>query len=208
MKIGIIGTGRMGGTLAKLWAAQGHMILLGSRSPEKHRQYTTGMLSNFRVVTVAEAARHGDLILLAVPWMAAHESIEAAGPISGKILIDCTNPWSPDGEGLLLWGKSSAAEAIAEWEPYVKVVKAFNTVHWQHLMKPVFGAECANLLLCGDDLQAKEIVGKLGKEIGFEPLDAGPLKNARHLESLAYLWVYLAFREGNGTDTTFKLIRR
>jgi NADPH-dependent F420 reductase len=208
MKIGIIGTGHMGGTLGRLWAGQGHKILFGSRYPAKARIVMSGALNNIKVVTIAEAAHAGEVILLATPWNAAHEALEAAGPIAGKILIDCTNPWSPDGEGLLLAKDTSAAETIAEWQPYARVVKAFNTIYWQHLNNPVFGVEIADALFCGNDPQAKAAIARLAQEINLQPVDAGPLKMARYLEALAYLWVYLAFREGRGSETTFKLINR
>lgn len=130
MKIGIIGAGRMGGMLGRLWAAEGHKIIFGSRSPERAKTLTTGMLSNIKAVSIADAAHFGEVILLSTPWSAAHEALETAGPIAGKVLIDCTNPWSLDGEGLVLGGDTSAGESIAEWQPYAKVVKAFNTLYW------------------------------------------------------------------------------
>ena len=209
IKIGTIGTGRMAGNLGKLWAATGHQIFFGSRDPQKAKSLAGSIGSNADGGTPAEAIAFGEVILLAVPWTAAEETLKALGPFEGKILIDMTNPVKPSEAGmqLALDSATSAAEQIAGWASDARVVKAFNTIYFENLEKPQFGAEQASSFFCGDDDQAKAVVAQLSRDIGFDPVDSGPLTNARLLEPLAVLWMQLAFG-GNETDIAFKLLRR
>jgi NADPH-dependent F420 reductase len=209
MKIGIIGTGNMGSGLGKLWAAKGHTVLFGSRDPQKARNLANAIGHNAGSSTYIEAAQFGEVVLLAVPWRGVKESLQAAGALNGKILIDCTNPMSPDYMTLLIGHTISGAEQIANWTPGAKVVKAFNHVYAQIIhSNPQFGSQHATAFYCGDDAVAKETVAGLIEGIGFDPVDAGPLQNARYLEPLAGLCIQLAYVLGLGTDQAMKLIRR
>jgi NADPH-dependent F420 reductase len=209
MRIGIIGTGNMGSGLGKQWAATGHQVLFGSRDPQKARTLASAVGENASSGTYAEAARFGEAVLLAVPWRGVQDAIASAGAFAEKILIDCTNPMTADYMSLMDGHPSSGAEEIARWAAGAQVVKAFNHTYAQIIhSSPQFGGHTPTAFYCGDDPAAKTIVASLISDIGFEPVDAGPLQNARYLEPLAEHMVHLAYALGMGTDQALKLIRR
>jgi len=210
VKIGIIGAGNVGGTLGRAWAAKGHAVVFGARDPRgpKVQELVKATAGTARAATPAEAAAHGEVVLLATPWAAAQAALRGAGDLTGKILIDATNPLRPDLSGLTLGHTTSAAEEVARWAPGAKVVKAFNTIGAQHMANPRFGTQSASMLICGDDAAAKKAVLALAEVLGFDPVDAGPLTQARLLEPLAMLWISLAYAYGHGADIAFKLLRR
>jgi NADPH-dependent F420 reductase len=208
MKIGIIGTGSMGTNLGKIWAEQGNEIFFGSRDPIRAKKIEDVVGNNAKGGTYSEAAEFSDILVLAVPWSAAQESIEEVGNLEGKILIDCTNAVAPKLGGLLIGHTISAAEKIAEWAKGAKVIKAFNTLGAENLIEEIFKEQKASTFICGNDLQAKSIVKELGIQLGFDVIDVGPLKNARLIEPLAMLWIELAYKQGFGTSIAFKLLRR
>jgi predicted dinucleotide-binding enzyme len=209
MKIGVFGTGKMGGGLGRRWADAGHKVFFGSRHPAQAQQLAESIGKNALAGTISEAADFGEVMLVAVPWYAVYEVLLAAGPMGGKTIIDCTNPYLP-GEvdpGTAADG-NSGAEQIQHWLPGANVVKAFNGIHYQHLANPRFDGQPETLFLCGDDIGAKGIVVRLGWELGFEPVDVGPLSAAHALEALGYLWTQLAYNAGQGSNIAFKLIKR
>ncbi|MFX1520367.1 MAG: NADPH-dependent F420 reductase [Promethearchaeota archaeon] len=206
MKIGILGTGSVGQALGKPWADK-HEIMFGSRNPEKALTVVKSLGKEVSSGTYAEAAKFGDIVVLAVPYNAAKDVLKAAGNLTGKILVDCTNPLAPDLSGLLVGFNTSAAEEIAKLTP-AKVVKAFNSMGVGNIANLKFGSETASTFICGDDEEAKSVVRSLGEDIGFDVVDVGPLSNARLLEPLALLWVYLAYKQGMGAEIAFKLLRR
>ncbi len=163
---------------------------------------------NARAASVAEAVGASEIILLATPWPATRDAIQGAGELSGKILIDATNPLLPDLSGLELGTSTSAAEQIAGWARGARVVKAFNTVGANIMANPRFDGRSALLFYCGDDAAAKNAVRGLASELGFDPQDAGPLKQARLLEPFAMLWISLAFSPGHSRDFAFQMIKR
>jgi NADPH-dependent F420 reductase len=207
MKIGILGTGNVGRSLAKPWADKGHEIVFGSRDPEKALEIAGSMAKNVCSATYAEAAKWGEIVVLAVPYTAAEDVLKATGDLTGKILVDCTNPLAPDLSGLLIGLNTSAAEEIAKLTE-AKVVKAFNSMGVGNIANLQFGSETASTFICGDDEEAKSVVRSLGEDIGFDVVDTGPLLNARLLEPLAMLWIYLAYKQGMGPEIAFKLLRR
>jgi NADPH-dependent F420 reductase len=209
MNIGIIGSGNVGGTLGTRWAHAGHKVTFGSRHPESKemRDLAAKAGANARAGSVAQTAQ-ADVILLATPWPAAEEAIRAAGDLSGKVVIDATNPLRPDLSALTAGTTTSAAEQVAQWTPAARVVKAFNTVGANIMANPAFGADRPVMLYCGNDAKAKQIVHSLIAELGFEPVDAGPLTQARTLEPFALLWISLAYQAGLGREIAFKLLRR
>jgi NADPH-dependent F420 reductase len=206
MKIGILGTGNVGRALGRPWAAK-HEIMFGSRDPKKALVVVKSIGKKVSSGTYAEAAKFGDIVVLAVPYTAAKDVLKAAGNLAGKILVDCTNPLAPDLSGLLIGHTTSAAEELAKLTS-AKVVKAFNSMGVGNISNLQFGSETASTFICGNDEEAKSIVRSLGEDIGFDVVDAGPLSNARLLEPLALLWVYLAFKKGMGPNIAFKLLRR
>ena len=205
MEISIIGAGDVGGTLGRLWARKGHQIMFGVRNLQSHNELVN---SGVKVGTIGEAASFADVIVLAIPWMAVEETIKSAGHLSGKILIDPTNPIKADLTGLIIESSTSAAEEIAKWAKDSKVVKAFNSIGAKTLDNLQFGLVRADAFICGDDFKSKTVVKKLATEIGFDTVDAGPLINARVLEYLALLWIHLAYSQQMGPNIAFKLLTR
>lgn len=209
MNIGIIGSGNVGKALGENWVKHGHKVLFSySRELEKLASYARSLGSNASVGTPAEAARFGEVVVLATPWPVAQEALRAAGPLDGKILIDCTNPLKADLSGLAIGHTTSAAEEIARWAPGARVVKAFNTTGAENMSHPRFGSARASMFICGEDAAAKTIVAGLAADAGFEVVDAGRLASARLLEPLAMLWIHLAYAQGLGTGFAFSLLRR
>jgi NADPH-dependent F420 reductase len=210
MKIAIIGAGDVGGTLGRLWAKKGHQIMFGVRNLQSHNvlNLIRSINSGVKVGTIGEAASFADVIVLAIPWMAVEETIKSAGDLSGKILIDPTNPIKADLTGLIIESSTSAAEEIAKWAKDSKVVKAFNSIGAKTLDNLQFGLVRADAFICGDDFKSKTVVKKLATEIGFDSVDAGPLINARMLEYLALLWIDLAYNQQMGPNIAFKLLTR
>jgi predicted dinucleotide-binding enzyme len=210
MNIAIFGAGNVGSALGKGWAAKGHSIYFGVPDPQsdKVRAVLKSIGANARAGSVQDAAANAEVIVLAVPFPAARDSISAAGKLAGKILIDCTNPLQPDLSGLLIGHDTSAGEQVAQWAAGARVVKAFNTTGAGNMANAHYGNEGITMCVAGDDASAKSTVMKLAQDLGFEPLDAGPLKNARLLEPFAMLWIYLAVKQGLGPNIAFKLLRR
>jgi 8-hydroxy-5-deazaflavin:NADPH oxidoreductase len=208
MRIGVIGTGTMGRTLGGLFARHGHDVVIGSREGERGASVSRELGSGVRGGTIRDAAEHGEAVLLAVHFSAAEEALLAAGPLDGKVLLDCVNPLSPDFLALTVGHTTSAAEQIAAWAPKARVVKVFNHIFGQTLSEPVYGAVRATAFYCGDDPGAKEVAAGLTRELGFDPVDAGTLEVARYLEPLAELVIQLAYKQGLGPGFGLALLRR
>ena len=210
MKIAIIGAGNVGGALAKGWTEKGHEVVFGVRSPgdAKTQEAVKATGGRARAASVRDAAAGAEVVVLATPWGAAQEAIQAAGDLRGKIVVDATNPLKPDLSGLVIGHTTSAGEEVARWAAGAKVVKAFNTIGAQHMGNPHFKRQRASMFLCGDDGVAKKTVASLAEALGFDPVDAGPLSQARLLEPLAMLWISMAYAFGHGPDIAFKLLRR
>ena len=210
MKIAIVGTGGVGAALGVRWGEAGHEIAYGSRAPESEKvaQLVTKSGLNGFAAAPREAIAGADVILLAVPWPGARETISQLGDLTGRTLIDCTNPLLSDLSGIELGHVISAGEQIAAWAPGANVVKAFNTASVKVMLNPQFGEHRATMFYCGDDAAAKLSVRQLIEQIGFEPVDAGSLTSSRYLEPLAMLYIHLAFRQGFGSNCAFKIMRR
>lgn len=210
MKIGILGSGNVGGTLGTRWAAAGHTLAFASRDPGSPEMLALVQRAGptARATSPAEAVASSDVILLATPWPATRSVLENAGSFAGKLLIDATNPLLPRLAGLEVGTTTSGAELVAGWAPGARVVKAFNTIGANVMADPAFGEHAAALFYCGDDPNSNQIVHGLAAELGFHPLPAGPLTQARLLEPFALLWISLAMAQGYGRDIAFQLLRR
>lgn len=208
MNIGIIGSGRMGSGLGKLWAAKGHRVMFGSRDLAKAKTLAASIGANASAGSPQDAAAFGEVLLFAVPWGVARETIQSLGPLAGKVLIDITNAFGADGSPALLGQPTSAAEQIAQWATGARVVKGFNSVYFEHLGRSQFQGQTESLFFCGDDPAAKALVAQLGSDAGLDPIDCGPLSAARLVEPLAFLWMQIAFRAGFGSEVALKLLRR
>jgi predicted dinucleotide-binding enzyme len=210
MKIGIVGSGNVGGTLGRRWAQGGHTVVFSSRDPQsgKMRKIVAESGANASAGTVAEAVKSSDILLLATPWPATKQAIADAGSLAGRIVIDATNPFLRDLSGLDVGVGSSGGELVAQWAEGAKVVKAFNSIGANIMADPKLGGQSALLFYCGDDAGAKAAVRDLATEIGFDARDAGPLRQSRVLEPLALLWVSLAYAQGYGREFAFQIIKR
>lgn len=202
MNIAVIGTGKMGLTLAERCRVAGHEVLLGSRDPAG-RQPTIEL----PVTTMIEAVTASEIVAFAFPWHALTDVLREVGNLRGKIVLDAINPFMSSGS-LAIGHKTSAGEIIQHELPRAEVVKAFNHIHWQILADPHFGGERPDLFYCGDYSRGKRLVAGLAEQLGFRPIDAGPMKQARALEPLAYLWMQMAYNYGHGPDFAFKIIER
>ena len=210
MNIGIIGSGKMGSGLGKLWASKGHNVFFSfSRDPKKLEGLAKSN-PHSSSGTPADAVASSDVILFSVGYGMIKEALAATGPIKDKIIIDCTNPVKPDLSGLAVGLTTSAAEEIAKLMPESRVVKAFNTAFAEvyHAETRLFGSRMPSMFYCGDDGNAKSTVSRLIREIGLEPVDAGPLTSARYLEPLAMLMIQLGHVQGLGTNIALSLIHR
>ena len=210
MNIGIIGSGNVGGTLGKRWAQGGHSVVFSARNPDSDelKELVRAAGPNARAANPAAAVADAQVVLLATPWTANQQALSAAGDLSGKILIDATNPLKPDFSGMDGSVPTSGAEQAAQWAPGALVVKAFNTVGSNIMANPLFGDTRPVLFYCGDNAAAKQTVHQLAVELGFDPHDAGPLKQARTLEYFGLLWISLAAFYGYGREIAFQFLRR
>ena len=212
MKIAVIGTGNVGTRIAKLFALANHEVTLGSRNQQRALEVAAALGENVRGQTRKLAVKDAEVVVIATPWSenATIETIQELGDLAEKIVIDCTNPLSPDYMSNTLGYTTSSSEEIAKLIPQAKVVKAFNTI-FADIMQPgkqTFSGHKGTGFYCGDDPEAKKIVAQLIDDAGFEAVDAGILKNARYLEPMAQLNIQIAYGLGGGTDVAFRYMRR
>lgn len=201
--IAVIGTGDVAGALGPEFAALGHRIVYGSRDPE--RQKVTDLLARTghgaTASTPVDAAAEASIIVLAVPGMLVKSITEGLGDLSGKIIIDPTNPLGEGDDGLLTNRVSTSnAEIIQAAAPNAHVVKAFNTLNWRTMVDPDSAGGPVSIPLVGDSESAKEIVATLVSGMGLEPIDLGPLHHARHVEGMLILWINNRFGAGEPFD--------
>ena len=213
MRLAIIGAGSVGGTLGTAWAQKaGHEIFFGVRDANAAKvQALLGALGGkARAGTVAEAAAFADMIVLTTPWPAAEAAIRAMGDLSGRIVLDATNPLAlgPDGLGLEIGHSISAGEKVQGWAAGASVFKTLNTTGFGNMADPVFHGVKSVMFVAGDDAAGKSKVIELVGALGFEVVDAGPLRNARLLEAHAMLWIDLSLKRGVGRDWAFAMVRR
>ena len=196
MRIAIIGAGSVGATLGRAWIKHGEDVIWGLRNPADPKH---AALPKERVKAPAEAVKEAEVVVIATPWSAAEAAIKSLGSLAGKIVIDCTNPlgMGPDGLQLVLGFNTSAGEQVASWASGAFVFKTLNTTGAGNMAK---AADYP--IKPGRKRTVMELVGKLG----FESVDAGPLKNARLLEPLAMVWIDQAMKRGRGRDFAFALV--
>jgi 8-hydroxy-5-deazaflavin:NADPH oxidoreductase len=199
-KIGIIGAGNMGSAFATRLGASGHDVTITAKDPAHAEKAAAAAGGGVRAVPPDQIARDAELLILAVPYGAAVEALRGAGDMGGKTVIDITNPLTPDMSALVVGHTSSAAEEIQKAVPGARVVKAFNTVFAQVLGSRTGQGSRVQVLFAGDDDAAKGAVREVIESAGFEPVDAGPLANARYLEPLGMLNIYLGYMAGRGTS--------
>lgn len=201
MNITLIGTGNMGSALATQLTRAGHVVRITARDLAK-AQALAAANPGAVAAAPAEALAGSDVVIVATGYADAVPALRSLGSLAGKVVIDITNPLTADFMGLTLGYDTSAAEEIARALPEAEVVKAFNTLFAQVLAdEPQFAdGQVAPAFFAGDSERAKQTAKALIESLGFTPVDAGALKNARYLEPLAALNIYLGYGAGLGTS--------
>ncbi|HEY1506950.1 MAG TPA: NAD(P)-binding domain-containing protein [Stellaceae bacterium] len=204
MKIAVIGAGNVGKALGKAWTRRGHDVSYGVRQPGDAKY------DGLKTASVPEAARAAEAILLATPWEATAAALTAAGDLAGKLLLDATNPLTigPQGMGLAVGHTTSGGEQVAGWAKNAVVFKTLNSTGFSNMEDAGGYAQKPVMFFAGDDTAKRATVAALVADLGFEPVDAGPLGNARLLEPYAMLWIDLAVKRGQGRDIAFALMQR
>jgi predicted dinucleotide-binding enzyme len=208
MRIGILGSGLMGGKLGTLFARAGHDVVFSyARSERKLRRLAREAQGHAAHGTPAEAAKEADAVLLAVHWSRVDDVLKQAGDLSGKVIVTCSLPMNAGNTALVVAHTSSGAEELAKKVRRAKVVAAFGTVPSEVLFD-VFETRRrktrASLLYCGDDVAAKSVTARLIHDVGFEPVDAGPLRMARFSEPFTLLIAQLAYEGDRGPKLAYR----
>lgn len=208
MKVTVIGTGNMGSAFVKQLAKAGHEVRVAGRDLAKAQALASGH-SKVAALPPAKALGDSDAVIVATGYADAVPALNALGDLRGKVVVDITNPLTADYMGLTLGHSTSAAEEIAKAVPGAEVVKAFNTVFAQVLGEGAdLGGQKVPVLVASDSARAKETTRQLAQSIGFAVIDAGGLKNARYLEPLAGLNIFLGYGAGLGTSIAPTWLRK
>jgi predicted dinucleotide-binding enzyme len=211
MKIGILGSGDVAKALGRGFAAAGHEVKLGTRSPSKLLEWAEVTGHGVTSGSFAECAAFGEVVVLAVLGQAAHDVIGFAGVANfkGKLVLDATNPldFSTGKPALFVGHTDSLGERVQKWLPQAKIVKAFNTVGNAQMVHPSFPDGKPDMFICGNDDGAKEQAAKLCKDLGWQALDFGGIEVSRSLEELCMLWVAYGVKNSSWSHA-FKLLRK
>jgi 8-hydroxy-5-deazaflavin:NADPH oxidoreductase len=187
VKVAIIGTGKMGRGFAIALAPK-HQVTVGSRDPDRARQVASATGAT-RGATYAEAAADAEVVVLTVPWEAMDDTLRQLGELSETVVVDVSYPYRKS-EREALKG-TSTAEEIQKRLPRARVFKGWNHVHARHVTAPEVDGIAASVLIAGDDPQAKQTVFALAADMGFHPVDVGPLKATRELERLVGVMLFV-----------------
>lgn len=212
MRIAMLGTGVVGQALGSGLVALGHEVMMGSRDAgnEKARGWAKEAGPRATVGTFAEAARFGELAVLATLWTGTGSALRMAGAESlrGKVVIDATNPldFSQGKPRLAVGHTDSGGEQVQRWLPGARVVKAFNTIGSHLMVHPKLPGGPPSMFVAGDDPDAKRTVSDLCAALGLDPVDSGGLEASRHLEPMCMLWVEYGMRT-NSWNHGFRLLR-
>ena len=211
MRIGILGSGLMGGKLGTIFARAGHDVVFSyARGEQKLKRLAREAQGKARAGTPAEAARDADALLLAVHWSRVDDVLQQAGDVSGKVIVSCSLPMNAADTGLVIAHTSSGAEQLAKKVPRARVVSAFGTVPSEVLFG-VFAArrkaKRPSLVYCGDDPKSNATVARLIRDAGFDPVDAGPLRIARYTEPFTLLIARLAYEGEEGPELAYRFER-
>ena len=211
MRIGILGSGLMGGKLGTLFARAGHEVVFSyARSRKKLEKLAGEAGGKARAGTPSEAAQEADAVLLAVHWLRFDDVLEQAGELAGKVVITCSLPMNEDDTQLAIGRSSSGAEELAKKRPKARIAAAFNTVPSEAFFPVHEAKRKANrpqVVYYGDDDGAKKVAAQLIRDVGFEPLDAGPLRIARYAEPFALLVAQLAYEGTEGPQLAYRFER-
>jgi predicted dinucleotide-binding enzyme len=210
MRIGILGSGLMGGKLGMIFAKAGHEVIFSYSHSERKLKRLAREAEHARAGTPRDAALDADAVLLAVHWSRIDDVLKQAGDLSGKVIVSCSLPMNADDTKLAVAHTSSGAEALARKVRKANVVSAFSTVPSEVLFD-VFGAKRRTRrrpsLYCGNDQDAKDVAATLIRDVGFEPMDAGPLRIARYLEPFSLAMAQLAYERDEGPEIAYRIER-
>ena len=212
MRIGILGSGLMGGKLGTLFARAGHEVVFSyARSERKLQRLARQARHNARAGTVRAAAETAEALLLAAHWSRVPEVLRQAGDLAGKVVLTCSLPMNEDDTELVVGHTSSGAEVVARKARGARVVSAFSTIP-SEVIDAVFRQRTKkgprpNVLFGGDDARAKKVAADLIGDIGFDPLDVGPLKAARYLEPFTLLVGELAYGGSGSPAVAYRFER-
>ena len=208
MRIGILGSGLMGGKLGTIFARAGHDVTFSyARTERKLKRLAREAKANARAGTPSEAAREADALLLAVHWSRVNDVLKQAGDLSGKIIVSCSLPMNANETELVIAHTSSGAESLAKKVRRSRVVAAFGTVPSEVLFgvfKAKRRAKRPSLVYCGDDQGAKDVAAELIRDVGFDPLDVGSLRIARYTEPFTLLIARLAYEGDHGPELAYR----
>lgn len=204
MRIAVIGTGDVGRTLGGRFAQLGHEVVFTARNlgSDKMKACIEAAGGHASAAPTGEAVSGAEVVILATQYADAYSALEAAGDLTGKVVVDTTNPLKPDLSGLSIGHETSAGEEIQKAAQSARVVKCFNTTGFNIMVAPPAGAI---MFAAGDDADAKSTVLGLAESLGFKSQDAGPISQARLLEPFGMLWISLAYRQGLGRDYAFSI---
>ena len=211
MRIGILGSGLMGAKLGTIWVRAGHEVVFSySHSEAKLQKLARDAKGKARAGTPREAAQEADAVLLAVHWSRVDDVLKQAGDLSGRVIVSCSLPMNADDTDLVFAHTSSGAEELAKKIPKARVVSAFGTVPSEVLFD-VFerrrNATKPSLVYCGDDSKSKKTAAQLIRDVGFDPVDAGPLRIARYTEPFTLLIAQLAYEGKDGPELAYRFER-
>ncbi len=213
MKIGVIGSGVVGQTLAAGFLKHGHEVEIGTRETAKLREWAAKN-AGIRVKSFAEAAASGDLVVLAVAGQVALEALKLIGPkaLHGKTVMDACNPigGGPPVAGVLSYfvgQNESLMERLQAAYPDAHFVKAFSSVGAGQMVNPDFGGLRPTMFICGNDAGAKTTVAAICNELGWDAEDMGPVEAARAIEPLCKLWCIPGISRGDWSPHAFKLLK-
>ena len=213
MKIGVIGSGVVGQTLAAGFVKHGHEVVIGTREPAKLKQWVEKHPSA-KVMSFFDAANFGEIVVLAVAGQVALEALKLAGPkaLQGKTVIDATNPigGGPPVNGVLSFFTTltdSLMERLQKAYPSAHFVKAFNSVGAGQMVNPQFSGGRPTMFICGDDDAAKKVVAAICDQFGWDAEDMGAVEAARAIEPLCMLWCIPGIARGDWSPHAFKLLK-
>jgi predicted dinucleotide-binding enzyme len=211
MRIGILGSGLMGAKLGTIFARAGHEVVFSyARRREKLKELALKAGTSARAGTLAEATQGADALLLAVHWSRVDDVLSQTGDLAGKVLVSCTLPMNAANTDLVVAHTSSGAEELARRARGARVAAAFHTVPSEVLFHVFDRRECEprpSLVYCGDDRAAKKVAAALIRDVGFEPVDSGPLRTARCSEPFALLVAQLAYGGSAGPELAYRFER-
>jgi predicted dinucleotide-binding enzyme len=210
MRIAIVGTGNVGGAIARGLKGKGHAVTLGARDPDGAGVKALAQATGATIAPPAEAAQRAEIVILALPWGVAEDAVKALGNLSGKVVIDCMNPIgrTAAGMGLTVGHTTSGAEVVAGWLPGAHVVKTLNQVGAEIMADNTALAHRPVMFMAGNDAAAKATVATLLADLGFDPMDAGDITKARLLEPFAMVWINQAILRGKGRNWAFAAVSR